>query len=122
MADKTNAELLKEATAQLEKVSSDFSKQAEAAMQEAKQSGQLSAETKEAVDRIATQHNGLAESVKTLQASLGELHVVFRVGVFAGQTALYDLVRGAYERSTLGSIADEFGVLFHHNRGGCVIE
>lgn len=77
MADKTNAELLKEATAQLEKVSSDFSKQAEAAMQEAKQSGQLSAETKEAVDRIATQHNGLAESVKTLQASLGELEQDF---------------------------------------------
>lgn len=77
MADKTNAELLKEATAQLEKVSSDFSKQAEAAMKEAQQSGQLSAETKEAVDRIATQHNGLAESVKTLQASLGELEQDF---------------------------------------------
>ena len=77
MADKTNAELLKEATAQLEKVSSDFSKQAEAAMKEAQQSGQLSAETKDAVDRIATQHNGLAESVKTLQASLGELEQDF---------------------------------------------
>ncbi len=77
MADKTNAELLKEATAQLEKVSSEFSKQAEAAMKEAQQSGQLSAETKEAVDRIATQHNGLAESVKTLQASLGELEQDF---------------------------------------------
>ncbi|MCH2551254.1 MAG: phage major capsid protein [Alcanivorax sp.] len=77
MADKTNAELLKEATAQLEKVSSEFSKQAEAAMKEAQQSGQLSAETKDAVDRIATQHNGLAESVKTLQASLGELEQDF---------------------------------------------
>ena len=77
MTDKTNAELLKEATAQLEKVSSDFSKQAEAALKEAKESGQLSAETKEAVDRIATQHNGLAESVKTLKASLGELEQDF---------------------------------------------
>lgn len=77
MSDKTNAELLKEATAKLEQVSSEFSKKAEEALAEAKKTGTLSAQTKDDVDRLASQHNALAESIKTLQASLGELEQDF---------------------------------------------
>jgi len=72
MTEKTNAELLKEATAKLEKISSEYSKTAESALAEARKSGELSAETKESVDRLATQHNSLQESIKVLQAQLGE--------------------------------------------------
>ncbi|AKA37708.1 phage major capsid protein [Yersinia ruckeri] len=66
-------ELLKKVSAQLEKTSSEFSAKAEAALAEAKNSGQLSAETKTAVDKIATEFNALTEANKTLKFSLGEL-------------------------------------------------
>lgn len=73
MTDKTNAQLLADATKSLEKVQSELSQKAEDALTEAKNSGQLSAETKEAVDRLMTTQNGLQESVNTLKANLGEL-------------------------------------------------
>lgn len=66
-------ELLKKVSAQLEKTSSEFSTKAEAALTEAKNSGQLSAETKIAVDKIASEFNALTEANKTIKASLGEL-------------------------------------------------
>ncbi|MGT3161009.1 phage major capsid protein [Yersinia enterocolitica] len=66
-------ELLKKVSAQLEKTSSEFTAKAEAALAEAKNSGQLSAETKTAVDKIATEFNALTEANKTLKSSLGEL-------------------------------------------------
>ena len=66
-------ELLQKVTAKLEEVSSDFSKKAEAALAEARNSGTLSAETKESVDKISLEHNVLNESLKTLKASVGEL-------------------------------------------------
>ena len=47
-------ELLKKVSAKLEEVSGTFSQKAEDALKEAKSSGQLSAQTKEAVDKIAT--------------------------------------------------------------------
>ncbi|MBZ5489149.1 phage major capsid protein [Halomonas aquamarina] len=73
MSDKTNAQLLAEATKALNDVKGQLDKKAEDALQEAKNSGQLSAETKEAVDRLLTTQNGLQESVNTLKAALGEL-------------------------------------------------
>ena len=66
-------ELLQQVSAKLEKVSSEFSHKAENALTEARKSGELSTETKNAVDKIATEHNVLNESLKTLKASVGEL-------------------------------------------------
>lgn len=66
-------ELLQQVSAKLEKVSSEFSQKAEDALAEARKSGSLSTETKNAVDKIATEHNALNESLKTLKASVGDL-------------------------------------------------
>ena len=66
-------ELLKKVSAKLEEVSGTFSQKAEDALKEAKNSGQLSAQTKEAVDKIATEFNALTEANKSLKASLGDL-------------------------------------------------
>ncbi len=66
-------ELLKKVSAKLVEVSGTFSQKAEDALKEAKNSGQLSAQTKDAVDKIATEFNALNEANKTLKASLGEL-------------------------------------------------
>lgn len=66
-------ELLQQVSAKLEKVSSEFSQKAEDALSEARKSGNLSTETKNAVDKIATEHNALNEAMKTIQASVGEL-------------------------------------------------
>lgn len=66
-------ELLQQVSAKLEKVSSEFSQKAEDALAEARKSGNLSTETKNAVDKIATEHNALNESLKTLKASVGDL-------------------------------------------------
>lgn len=77
MPTQTTAELLAEATNQLERVSSEFSKKAEEALAESKKNGQLSAQTKEEVDRLATTHNALQDSVNTLKAHLGELEQEF---------------------------------------------
>ncbi len=66
-------ELLKKVSAKLEEVSGTFSQKAEDALKEAKNSGQLSAQTKEAVDKIATEFNALNEANKSLKASVGEL-------------------------------------------------
>lgn len=72
MTDKSNAELLQDATKKLQQVSDEYSKTAENALKEAQNAGSLSAETKEIVDKLATQHNSLQEAVKTLQTQLGE--------------------------------------------------
>lgn len=66
-------DLLKKVSAKLEEVSGTFSQKAEDALKEAKNSGQLSAQTKDAVDKIACEFNALNEANKTLKASLGEL-------------------------------------------------
>lgn len=73
MSDKTNAQLLADATKALESVQNELNKKSEEALNEAKNSGKLSAETKDTVDRLMTSQNGLQESVNTLKASLGEL-------------------------------------------------
>ncbi|RQO51531.1 phage major capsid protein [Pseudomonas sp. KBW05] len=71
------AELLKNVSAELAKASSEFSQKAEAALTEAKKAGTLSAETKAAVDELATKHNSLMEAEKQLKAKLGELEQEF---------------------------------------------
>ncbi|WP_447896042.1 phage major capsid protein [Vreelandella sp. GE22] len=77
MSDKTNAQLLADATKALKDVQGQLDQKADDALKEAKNSGQLSAQTKHAVDKLLTNHNSLDESVKTLQASLGELEQEF---------------------------------------------
>ncbi|EKT65825.1 phage major capsid protein [Providencia alcalifaciens] len=66
-------ELLKSLSAQIEKANSDFNTKAESALNEAKKAGGLSAETKAAVDKMASELNALRDSEKALKSSLGEL-------------------------------------------------
>ncbi|WP_273827893.1 phage major capsid protein [Providencia rettgeri] len=66
-------ELLKNLSAKIEEGNSKFNAKAEDALNEAKKVGTLSAETKAAVDQMATELNALRESEKTLKASLGDL-------------------------------------------------
>lgn len=66
-------EILKKVTASIEDATSKFNAKAEEALTEAKKNGQLSAQTKDVVDKMATELNALKEAEKTLKASLGEL-------------------------------------------------
>ncbi|WP_265498833.1 phage major capsid protein [Providencia rustigianii] len=66
-------ELLKNLSAKIEKANSEFNAKAEEALKEAQKVGSLSTETKEAVDKMATELNALRESEKVLKASLGDL-------------------------------------------------
>lgn len=71
-------ELLKSLKAQIEKANSDFNAKAESALTEAQKAGGLSAETKEAVDKMALELNALREAEKTIKSAMGELeqHIV----------------------------------------------
>lgn len=66
-------EILKKVTASIEDATSKFNAKAEDALKEAQKSGQLSAETKAAVDKMASELNAMREAEKTLKASLGDL-------------------------------------------------
>ncbi|CAH5309111.1 TPA: phage major capsid protein [Klebsiella pneumoniae] len=66
-------EILKKVTASIEEATGKFNAKAEEALTEAKKNGKLSAETKETVDKMATELNALKEAEKTLKAALGEL-------------------------------------------------
>lgn len=66
-------EILKKVTSSIEDATSKFNAKAEEALDEAKKSGQLSEETKAAVDKMATEFNALREAEKTLKAAVGEL-------------------------------------------------
>jgi len=77
MTDSSTAELLKKVSAELERASSDFSKKAESALDEAKKAGNLSAETKATVDELALKFNSLTDAEKQLKAQLGELEQDF---------------------------------------------
>ncbi len=70
---KTNAELLADATEQLNAVRTELTAKAEAALKEAESGRQLSNEVKNEIDKMLTVQNTLQEAVKTLKASLGEL-------------------------------------------------
>ncbi|HCT6691544.1 TPA: phage major capsid protein [Klebsiella quasipneumoniae] len=66
-------EILKKVTASIEEATRKFNAKAEEALTEAKKNGKLSAETKETVDKMASELNALREAEKTLKAALGEL-------------------------------------------------
>lgn len=66
-------DILKKVTASIEEATGKFNAKAEEALKEAKKSGTLSAETKEAVDKMATEFNALCAAEKTLKAAVGEL-------------------------------------------------
>lgn len=66
-------EILKKVTASIEEANGKFSAKAEEALTEARKSGTLSAETKAAVDQMASEFNALREAEKTLKSALGEL-------------------------------------------------
>jgi len=66
-------EILKKVTASIEDATGKFNAKAEDALKEAKKSGELSAETKDAVDKMATELNAMKAAEKTLKAALGEL-------------------------------------------------
>ncbi|ADW73427.1 hypothetical protein Rahaq_1809 [Rahnella aceris] len=66
-------EILKKVTASIEEANGKFSAKAEEALAEAKKSGSLSAETKAAVDQMASEFNALREAEKTLKSALGDL-------------------------------------------------
>ena len=63
-------EILKKVTASIEDATSKFNAKAEDALKEAKKSGELSAETKDAVDKMATELNAMKAAEKTLKAAL----------------------------------------------------
>ncbi|MBT9428890.1 phage major capsid protein [Candidatus Symbiopectobacterium endolongispinus] len=66
-------EMFKKVTASIEEASSKYSAQAEKALKEAQKSGELSAETKAAVDKMAVELNALREAEKTLKSQVGEV-------------------------------------------------
>lgn len=66
-------DILKKVTASIEEATSKFNAKAEDALKEAQKSGQLSEETKAAVDKMASEFNALREAEKTLKATVGDL-------------------------------------------------
>ncbi|HIG8789702.1 TPA: phage major capsid protein [Klebsiella pneumoniae] len=66
-------DILKKVTASIEEATGKFNAKAEEALTEAKKNGKLSAETKDTVDKMASELNALKEAEKTLKAALGEL-------------------------------------------------
>ncbi|MGY2365615.1 hypothetical protein ACW9IO_23935 [Pseudomonas azotoformans] len=76
MSDTTH-DLLKQVSAELERASSAFSKQAEEAMNEARKAGGLSEQTKATVDELALKFNSLTEAEIQLKTRLGEIEQEF---------------------------------------------
>lgn len=66
-------DILKQVTASIQEATGKFNAKAEEALNEAKKQGKLSAETKDTVDKMASELNGLKEAEKALKATLGEL-------------------------------------------------
>lgn len=99
MSDLSTAELLKKVSAELEKSTSEFSKKAEAALDEAKKAGSLSSETKAAVDEMALKFNSLTEAEKQLKAQLGELEQEFARLPAPGASVQRETLGGAVIKS-----------------------
>ncbi|WP_413722688.1 phage major capsid protein [Sodalis sp. RH24] len=66
-------DVLKQVTASINDATGKFNAKAEEALSEARNSGKLSAQTKESVDKMAAELNALREAEKTLKAALGDL-------------------------------------------------
>lgn len=73
MSDKDTATLLKEVSAELVRVSDDFTKKADEAMKEVKNAGSLAESTKTVVDEMATKQTELTGIVDALKVQLGEV-------------------------------------------------
>lgn len=73
----TTHDLLKQVSAELERASSAFNKQAEEAMNEARKAGGLSEQTKATVDELALKFNSLTEAEIQLKTRLGEIEQEF---------------------------------------------
>lgn len=73
MSDKDTSTLLKEVSAELVRVSDEFTKKAEQAMTEVKNAGSLATETKAAVDEMAVKQTELVGVVDALKVQLGEV-------------------------------------------------
>lgn len=65
--------LIEKVSANLEKASENLDVKAEAALKEAKNSGQLSTQTKEAVDKLMVEVNSMREAHKSLKAGIGDI-------------------------------------------------
>lgn len=72
-SDKDTAALLKDVSAELVRVSDDFTKKAEEAMKEVKAAGALAETTKASVDEMATKQTELVGVVDALKIKLGEV-------------------------------------------------
>jgi len=70
---KTTEQLLQEVSAELVRVSDDFTRKADQAMNEVKAAGELSQATKTAVDEMAVSQTALTGVVDELKARLGEV-------------------------------------------------
>lgn len=72
MPENTN-DLLKQVTAKLEKLDSEYTKKSEDALAEARKSGQLSEETKASIDKLASEFNAANQAAEQMKAKLGEV-------------------------------------------------
>ncbi|BBP95959.1 phage capsid protein [Burkholderia sp. SFA1] len=107
-------DLLKQVTAKLDQASSDFSKKAEDALKEAKNAGSLSADTKAAVDKLATEFNSLNQAKEKLQAQLGEVEQAFAAVPQRGAGA--ERVKSAGEEVVASESLKEFAASVQGNR------
>lgn len=66
-------DILKKVSASIEEATGKFNAKAEEALKEARKNGELSAQTKDTVDKMALEFNGLKAAEASLKAALGEL-------------------------------------------------
>ena len=83
--DRKELEMLQELKASIDKRDSDLSKLAENALAQAQKSGEVSAETKAAVDKMLTDQNGDRIKLNALEVRLGEAEQMFVNADFGGQ-------------------------------------
>lgn len=89
------SDLLKQVTASLEKASGEFSAKAEEAFKEAKAAGALSAQSKEAIDKMATEFNTLTKASDALKAQLGEVEQAVAAGMGGARDRATAMTAGA---------------------------
>lgn len=89
------SDLLKQVTASLEKASGEFSAKAEEAFKEAKAAGVLSVQSKEAIDKMATEFNTLSKASDALKAQLGEVEQAVAAGMGGARDRAAAMTAGA---------------------------
>ena len=78
--DMSVQDLLKQVTASLESATSEFHSKAEQAFREAKAAGDMSQETKAAIDKLAAETNALRSAQEAMKAQLGEAEQMIAAG------------------------------------------